>query len=259
MSKNIVFMVNLVEDAKLDRTKPYEFSVKSWQHYCTTHDCELYVLEDRIYEETYMNANFHKLFPIPILENSDVSYDKILVVDSDTIVHPDAPNIFDVTCTNDIYGVHNMGNYDWVIRSMENYSFELFDGYMFPLREYINTGLIVYNSSHKEFLREVHEFYFDNAEKIVDIQTRYGTGTDQPILNFLIHKFNQKLSLLPFEWNMQELPRLEVLDTDLTFTNYGYVYHFNGIPPDYKLYNDPNKSSVYQWMEYTYNKLYASK
>ena len=63
MSKNIVYMINLVEDAKLDRTRPYEFSIKSWQHYCTAYDCELYVLEDRIYEETYMNANFHKLFP----------------------------------------------------------------------------------------------------------------------------------------------------------------------------------------------------
>ena len=127
MSKNVVFMVNLVESAKVDRTKPYEFSINSWKHYCTKHECELYVLEDRIYEEEYLLANWHKTFCTTVLENSDVEFDKICVVDCDTLVHPDAPNIFDVTSTNDIYGVHNMGNYDWVIRSMENYSYELFN------------------------------------------------------------------------------------------------------------------------------------
>jgi hypothetical protein len=259
MSKqNVVFMVNLSEDLKKNRNAPYKFSVDSWKHYCDRHGCELFVLEDRIYDEDYMNANWHKMFAIPLLESNDIEFENILIVDSDTIVHPESPDVFNLA-DGTIRAVHNTGNYDWVIRSMENYSHEMFNGKMFPLDDYINTGLLLINKNHTSFFREVQEFYFDNVNKIMDVQRKYGVGTDQPVLNFLIHEHSQKLNLLPFEWNMQELPRLEILDLDLTFTNFGWVYHFNGIPPEYVLYNHIDESSVYQWMKYTSEKLFNKK
>jgi hypothetical protein len=255
--KNIVFIVNLDEQLKKNRNAPYKFSIDSWKKYCDKYGCELFVLEDRIYDEDYMNANWHKMFAIPLLENNDVDFDNILIVDSDTIVHPDSPNIFELSDGN-ICAVHNTGNYDWVIRSMENYSHELFNGFMFPLDEYVNTGLLLINKSHSSFFREVQEFYFDNVEKIMGIQQKYGVGTDQPVFNFLLHLNKVPLKLLPFEWNMQELPLLEILDTQMTFTKFGWVYHFNGIHPKHVLNEGDTRSSVYQWMEYVYNKLYPS-
>lgn len=257
MSKNVVYMVKLADSVKPGRTDAYDFSIRSWKSYCDKHDAELFILRERIYDESYMNAIWHKIFSIDVLKNSNVDFNKILVADCDTIIHPDAPNIFDVADDN-ICAIHNMGCYDWIIRSMENYSHELFDGYMFPLREYINSGILVINGKHAKFFNAVHDFYRENSDRIVNCQRTYGTGTDQPVINFLYHILNEPVTLLPFEWNMQELPRLEILDTDLTFTKFGYIYHFNGIPPTYKLYpNRDNESAVYQWMEYTYNKLYA--
>lgn len=255
--KNVIFAVNLKEEKKPNRSDSYKFSISSWKKYADKHNCVFYCLDERVAPEEYMNANWHKMFALSILKNSDIAYNKVMIVDSDTIPHPDAPCIFDICTENGIHAVHNMGNYDWVIRSMENYSVALFNNYMFELDEYINTGVIVIDDSCYDFFESVQNFYSENINAIRETQERFGTGTDQPVLNFLIHLNKIPLHIIPFEWNMQELPRLEILDTQLTFTKYGHVYHFNGVSPDYKLYNT-QESSVYQWMNFVYNTLYGN-
>ena len=95
--KNIVFIVNLPETKKPGRDKPYQYSVKSWEKWCTKNDSELFVLTDRIYPEDYMNANWHKLFVFQLLDDMNIDYGQIITVDADTMIHPDAPNIFDMT------------------------------------------------------------------------------------------------------------------------------------------------------------------
>ena len=255
---NIVFMVNFPDVKKPGRSLPYEYSVKSWKHYCKRHGAHLFVLTDRIYDESFMNANWHKLFVFQLLESNGIPYNKVLIVDGDTIVHPDAPNIFDA-CGDGFCAVHNDGSYDWLLRSMENYSEELFDGYMFPFYEYFNSGVIVVNERHKDFYDSVIQYYMDNHDRIIHMQDTYHVGTDQPVLNFLVHRDRDDLELLPYEWNMQDLVRREVLDLDLTFTNYGWVYHYNSIPSNYKIDNSQLLTPVHQWMKYTYDKLYAGK
>ena len=54
---NIVFIVNLPETKKVNRNRPYQFSVDSWKHWCDKNEYQLVVLEERIYSEDYMNAN----------------------------------------------------------------------------------------------------------------------------------------------------------------------------------------------------------
>ena len=55
--KNVVFMVNLPENKKQGRNVPYHHSVQSWQKWCDNNDALLFVLDQRIHEENYMNAN----------------------------------------------------------------------------------------------------------------------------------------------------------------------------------------------------------
>ena len=54
---NIVFIVNLPETKKINRNKPYQFSIDSWQKWCDKNKTQLVVLDERIYTEDYMNAN----------------------------------------------------------------------------------------------------------------------------------------------------------------------------------------------------------
>ena len=251
---NVIFMVNLIESKKMGRTLPYKYSIDSWKHYADKYNLEIYVLKERIHDETYMKATWHKLYALELLNNDSIEYNRVLIVDCDTIVHPNAPNIFDIV-TDDFNVVHNRGCYDWLFRSMEIYSKLLFNNYWFSFAEYFNSGFIVANKNHSNFFRIVLKFYHDNRDKIQMIENKYMVGTDQPVLNFMAQIHNIKLNILDYEWNMQDMVRKEILTQDLLFTKYGWVYHFNAIPSNYKLYNSL-ESPAHQWMKYTYQKLY---
>jgi hypothetical protein len=125
MNKNVVFIVNLHEKEKPNRNQPYHYCVKSWKIWCKKNNCELFVLEDRIYSEDFMNANWHKIFAFQLLESSGIDYNQILIADADTIIHPNAPNVFEMT-DNKFCAVHGFGSYDWQCRSIENYKKHMF-------------------------------------------------------------------------------------------------------------------------------------
>jgi len=82
--KNVVFMMNvdLAKEGRFasSRTDPYKYSIDSWKRWCDKNDCELFVLQDRIYDESYMNANWHKLFAFQLLEANSIDYNQILIV-----------------------------------------------------------------------------------------------------------------------------------------------------------------------------------
>ena len=232
---NIVFIVNLPEEKKEGRNTPYMHSVSSWKKGCDKYKHELFVLDERIYPEDQMNANWHKLFVFQLLEANNIKYDQILIVDADTIIHPNAPDVFELS-DNKFCAVHNFGSYDWVCRSIENYKKFLFPDVELNLFDYFNSGVIICNKSHKTLYEKIIEFYLDNREKIIILQDKYCVGTDQPILNFFIQKENVDYKQLGYEWNMQDLRRFEILDEDLTYIRIGWLYHFNGIPDDMRNY-----------------------
>ena len=252
MSKNIVFMVNIKNEGNESRSNPYIYSIKSWEKWCDKNDCELFVLTERIYDKEIMNPNWHKLFVFDLLENEEIDYNQILIVDSDTIVHPDCPNFFEET-DNKFCAVHNEGSYDWVCRSIENYSKYLFDGFTFPLYEYFNSGFLIINKNHKKLYKDVVNFYLENRENIVKIQETFGVGTDQPVLNFFVQKENIDLKILPYEFNMQDMFRKEIIDNDLTFIQLGWIYHYNAIPQEFK----QQTGDVEYWMKKTYENFYG--
>ena len=123
--KNIVFIV----DVKLKgsgrwagtRSDPYKFSIDSWKSWCNKNNCELFVLTEEILPHAHMPISWQRYYIFDLLEANGIEYDQILYVDADTIVHPDAPNIFEISDRKFCF-VHNEGSYDWVLRSMENYS-----------------------------------------------------------------------------------------------------------------------------------------
>ena len=247
--KNIVFIVNLPETKKVNRNKPYQFSIDSWKRWCDKNNTELVVLEERIYPENVMNANWHKLFVFKLLEESGISYDQILIADADTIIHPQSPSPFDLT-DHKFSVVPSYGSFDWVCRSIENYKKHLFVDVDVPLWEYFNSGVIICNKKHKEFYDKIINFYLENTEIIVNLQDTFGVGTDQPVLNFFVQRENIDCRFLPYEWNMQDMSRTEILNGELSFTKIGWIYHFNGIP------NNKDNHACYQWMEKTYRYLY---
>ena len=96
------------------------------------------------------------------------------------------------------------------------------------------------------------DLYNNNADSFVHMQETYHTGTDQTPLNFMLQMNDIDVKLLPYEYNMTDMPRKEILNNDLTMTNVGWIYHFNCIP------NNKDNRATYFWMEKTYKELYEN-
>ena len=249
--KNVVFIPNI--NLGDDRSAPYKYSIKSWKKWCESNDCELVIFDKPICDVKDMKITWQRYYVLEILDNSNIEYNQVLMVDADTIVHPNTPNFFNMT-DNKFCSVHNEGSYDWICRSIEVYHKYLFDDIKVPfdLFEYINAGFLIFNKSHKKFLSNFIEFYFDNKEMIISLQDNFHVGTCQPIINFFARIKKIDMKLLPYEFNMCDLPRKEILNDELLMTKVGWIYHFNSISQDFqKRFGDLN-----YWMKKTYEKLY---
>ena len=245
MSKNIIFIINIVKD-KRSKNQGYDYSIKSWEHYSNKIGADLFILDEPLGDFTYMKPQWYKMYILDILDKNKVKYDQVLYVDADTIIHPNAPNIFDYT-ENKFCAVKNYGCMDWVNRSIENYSKHIFEGFMFPFYKYFNSGLMVFNKKHKKLFKDIQKFYEERVDDLLQVQNTLCVGNDQPVLNFFVNKnISKDYKVLGYEWNMQDMTRFEVLNENMLHTRYGYVNHFNaGTPP-----------SPQYWLEKTYKHLY---
>jgi len=253
MSKNIIFLINIVHNKKFEgggnsQLGLFDYSIKSWKEYASKYNCEIFVLDELLYDIEYMKPNWYKMYILDILESNQIEYDQVMYVDYDTIVTPNAPNIFELT-DHKFTAVRNYGDMDWVLRSIENYSKFVFNNFTFPYYNYFNSGVMIFNKKHVEFFKTIQKFYHENYEKLNWMQNTFCVGNDQPIFNFFVNRdISDDYTILPYEWNMQDMMRFEVLNEQMLHTKYGYISHFNaGTPP----------SSQY-WIEKTYKHLYEN-
>lgn len=252
MKKNIVFQVNI----KGKRHKSaFDYSTKSWKNWSSKNNCEVFILDDFVVDESYMKPNWQKWYVYDLLESSNIKYNKICVVDADTIIHPDCPNFFDET-GDDFCAVFNDGCYEWVTRSIRGYKTHLFPDLDIDVFDYFNSGFICLSKNHKPFIKEVLKWYDENNEKIKWAEKNIRASTEQTPLNFLTKQHNIKVKLLSLKYNFQDMFRKNLLhipghswwEDELYFLDVGWIYHFNSIPD--------NPRHVDYWMERTYKHLY---
>jgi hypothetical protein len=254
MNKNLVFMMDI--DIKGDgryassRRAAYKYSIDSWKKWCDKNDCELFVLNDLILENNKMGICWQRYYLFDILDANEIKYDQVLMVDADTIVHPDCPNFFEMT-EHKLCGAQFDGSWDWVLRGIENYSKYMFDGYMMPWYEYFDCGFIIVNDKHRQLFQDIVSFYFTNQDGLIKLQETFFNGTDQTPVNILVHKHNVDLKLLPYEFNMNDMNRKEILGDDLLFTKIGWIYQYNAIP------NNKDNQLTNHFMEKTYKHFYG--
>ena len=251
MSKNVVFITAVNVPGMEYRSKPYKYGISSFKHWCEKNNCELVVLDELVHPHDVMKINYHRYYAFDILEQSGIDYDQILVTDADAIIHPDCPNFFELTDRK--YTVtHADGSYDWVCRSLENYSKHVFNGKTFPLWNYFNAGFQIVNKEHRHIWDAMIKFYFNNKNLIQQMQETFKVGTDQPIINFMVNISDVDTKILPYQYCMVDLFLKEILDENLTFTKVmPGIYEFNSIPDNH------DASKTLYWMEKTYKHLYG--
>tara|TARA_A100001011_G_scaffold64341_1_gene64952 strand:- start:1775 stop:2554 length:780 start_codon:yes stop_codon:yes gene_type:complete len=256
--KNIVFIVDITLKGSQrevgrwaeTRSDPYVFCTKAWQKWCDRNDCELFVLNEEVLPHAEMPVSWQRYYVFDLLEANGIEYDQIMYVDADTIPHPDCPNVFEMSDRKFCF-VHNEGSYDWILRSIENYSKYFFDGYMIPWTDYFDSGMLIFNKEHKEFFSEILNFFHDNRTNLLSVEKEWHAGTDQTPVNFLTHTLDIDYKKLPYEYNMCDMFRKELLDNDMTLTKMGWIYQYNSIP------NNVDDRLTFHWMERTYKQLWG--
>ena len=246
--RDIIFTVAIERDER-SKTQSYDYSIKSWEKWCSKNGKELFVLKEDITDPNYIRPNWYKYFVFDLLEASGISdYENVAFVDADTIVHPDTPDFFQLT--NGKFGVvENYGSLDWVLRSIEIYGDKVFDGLRVPHYEYFNSGFMAFNKRHKPFFADVLNFLQKNRNLLVEVNSQYGIGHDQTPVNLLIEKHGIEKEMLSYKYNFQDFMRREALfSSNFEFVNYAYIYHFNcGVKP-----------SPGYWIENTYKYFYGT-
>ena len=252
--KNVIFIPNIATGN--GRSTPYHYSVKSWKTWAEKHNVLVLEWDEPIMDSSKFPIIMQREWVFDILEHNDIDYDQVLIVDADTIVHPDCPNFFEET-NHKYSAVLNNGCYEWTTRSIKDWG-----GAMFPNEplvkpyNYYNTGVVIANKEHKPFFDIVKNLYLEKGEEIKIHRDRIKASTGQTIVNFLLQKHNIETTILSEGYNLQDLFRKNLLHIpnhswwkdELRFLDAGWVYHFNAIPK--------NPRDVSYWMERTYNELY---
>lgn len=257
--KNIVFITNIKNPLKPERSEAYDLSIQSWKIWCSKNNCDLFVLDEALFPLDQMSPIYFRHYWPQLLP--EVTTEQICTVDADTIIHPDCANFFEET-EGKYCGVHNDGDYDWIIRSIENYLYTFrengmalenwnFYGWNERIWKYINSGFMITNKKF-EFLHEkLLDFYWKYQKEVINCQKNYGVGTDQPLVNLFISGMidPDDFKVLPYRYNMQDLARKGVLDERFLFCEIPGVYHFNAI--------EGGPAQVNSWMKKTFEHLYG--
>lgn len=223
--KNIVYIVNINEP------NYSRYCIDSWKRWAERHSSEVVVLTEPFLET---EPHWYKVFAYRLLDNSNIDYNRILVADNDTIVHPDTPNFFNIVPEDKIGVVFDDVNYDWTIRSTDAYRKHVFTEFdSFDTFEYFNSGFIVLSKQHREVYEEVIEFVFKNYQQLNWVQSNYGVGRDQTPLNFMLRAFGNGLFFMSKRYNLQGLISKEVVEPEI-LSEMAYVYHYNAMPREHR-------------------------
>ena len=253
---NVVFIPNItVGDG---RNTPYHYSIKSWQKWSEQYeDVKIIEWTEPICPPEQLKITLQRYWVHDILESNNIEYEQVLIVDADTIIHPNCPNFFNET-QGEFSAVINNGCSEWLTRSIKDWGNNLFpDQPKVKPWMYFNGGFQITSKTHKPFYNLVKDFYLENQKLILELSNKIKAGTDQTIINYLVQKEKIQVKYLPECYNLQDLFRKNLLHIpghswwkdELRFLEAGWIYHFNAIPQ--------NPRHVPYWMERTYNELYV--
>lgn len=166
-------------------------------------------------------------------------YDKIGIVDSDTMIRWDAPNIFDQFGEDEFCGVNDLCDLDWIFKSISDRQ-RFFPDIEIDLMNYINAGVLFFGNRYLSIFKELLDFYLENRIGIDQIK---GGGREQTLLNFVLAKNKVNIKKLSPAWNLLSMHRKNMfvhnwqLKTDITpyFIKYAYLWHFTGFPVEERI------------------------
>lgn len=241
MKQNIVFWIGVKSNDSLINEKHGGFnyldiSKKSWQWWCKKNNIVFFEYSKSSESDTKKHrVTWTRWFDVfNLLEH--YNYDKICVVDGSTIIKWNCPNFFEECPKDQLTAFPSLENVKWVYEGVSGYK-EFFQNYNFDLKKYIDCGFQVFDHTHLDFLNILKDFYYNNNEKILELQSTVGRGTDQPVYNYLLQINNievnynlhpsftlnhlNRFDWLSYNWQLKE-------DNTPFFIKYGNIWKYSG-------------------------------
>ena len=244
MANNILFFTALkANDPNMMAYQ--EWSLKTWSYYAKKHDCKLVVLQDPLQDVEVMRPTWQRWYAYEILEQSGIEYDQVALIDIDTMVRWDTPNIFELS-EGRYTGVIDDLSIEWLFNSINGYK-EYFPDVHLEWDKYINNGvLILPREGGKEFCKKVTDFYIANVDSLRDKQhVSLKKGTDQTPINYLaMETFGEDINYLSKKFNMTHMYKTHAFIENI-YIRCSYIWHFNGLPRDQRN----------QYMQYTWEQI----
>lgn len=243
-NKNLIYIVALDGKGTKVMNSDYSiYSIYSWKEYCEKYDIDLFILNNENVKD------FMELYEIPP-QNFPIwfkeyvykfakGYSKIGIVDSDTIVSPYAPNIFDSFSENDFCGVSDLCDLNWILSSISDRK-GFFPDFTLDIFKYINAGVLFFGNKHLNVFEKLINLYLTNQKEIDDLCSG---GKEQTLLNYVIQSMNIDVRLLEPSWNLLSIHRKNMLNYNWQlnvdpvpyFIKYAYIWHFTGFPIEHRV------------------------
>lgn len=229
-NKNCIVMIAIEDELSKHSHKEYfEITKEAWKKYCNKNNIDFILISNKLTTVLHSKWNKHYVF-----DYIDDSYEKIGMVDFDTMPKWDMPNPFDLY-TTEFCGVIDNGSLNWLYNSLTAYKSEFKElNVDIKISEYINSGVLFFTKDHKYVFEEMKNFYTKNKTKI-DNWNIPNTGRDQTVLNLILKKLNVTKKYLPYSWNMTSMIKKGLFfyndklnDPVPFFIKYGNIWHFTG-------------------------------
>jgi hypothetical protein len=238
--KNILFWVGVKSKDPLTLEKHgnfeyFEYSKKTWEYWCRRNNVLFFEYTSPSLEDVGKHKiTWQRWFDLED-QLKEINWSKVAVVDASYMVKWDTPNFFDLT-SRKLSIFRALENVRWMHEGISGYQ-ELFPDIDFDLKRYIDCGFQIFTKDHLPFLTTLKEFYFNNNNKILELQSKISRGTDQPVYNYLLQRENVDFRFeLPNSYNINHMTRFNWLShnwqlkTDNTpfFIKYGYLWKYSG-------------------------------
>ena len=174
-----------------DAQQMYEIAKPLFENYCKRTDSDLVVISNKQIN-VYAN-NLEKFQLYKILSK----YDRVIYLDTDILIHPQCPNMFNMVPINEIGAVYdNPSNSPSHTNRLPEINKAKASLGNIPEwdKEYINSGVLVLSKTHRDLFR--------NPEDRLKLNSGF---KDQTLINYNIHKLGYKIHKLPSKFNGMEI------------------------------------------------------
>ncbi len=227
-NSNLIYIVAIDHSSSTNKCSDYaQYCLKTWEYWCKKHDIDLIVCTEHDNKLGRPIWNKEKIFSI------GKQYEKIGVVDSDTMVRWDTPNIFN-TFNDEWCGVVDNADLGWILDSIKNYN-KFYPNIKLNIDNYFNAGVLFFHNKYLNIFENLLNLYLNNQEELDNWDK--GGGKEQTLLNYTAVKNKINFKPLNPEWNLFAMHKKDMfhhnwqLKTQTNhFLKYGYIWHFTGFP-----------------------------